>query len=289
MDYLMKYRDEYKKLSAGNIAHMFYLYRYHNRPLKEALEMAKTMSFEELDKITHINDKFNIAIEGLDKYIFNGIDFPKMSDTYQALRGESDDIDWNRYLEYVGEQIKKIKCEDQNYIDYDFEVLLADKISLILNDLHNKIVSDGAKSIEEATSINYLYYSLPTFFVSIKDLHEEMCIMHAILIKFGYYFILIDDDKEHDWVYSTMFDAYVSKQFEFIYDTLHLRNDEQLIDYLKNIDKHYPSINVNKDNKEVMEARLKEYKKDDVIKELVKILYRKDDIDWNVLGFYKGK
>lgn len=86
-----------------------------------------------------------------------------------------------------------------------------------------------------------------------------------------------------------MFDAYVSKQFEFIYDTLHLRSDEQLIDYLKNIDKHYPSINANKDNKEVMEVRLKEYKKDDVIKELVKILYRKDDIDWNVLGFYKGK
>ena len=289
MEYLYKYEDEYKDLPAGHIAHMYYLFRYHNKSIKEAIDMVKTMSFEELDEITHINDKFNVAIEGLNKYIFNGIDFPKMEDTYQALRGDIDDIDLNKYLRYIGEQIIQFKCENQGYTISDFKKLLCEKIGLIINDLHNKIVSDGAKSIEEATTLDYLYYSLPTFFVSINDLHEEMCIMDAILRKFGYPYIQIDYYPMRDRVEDTMLDTYELKQCDYLFFTLHFRNDEQMFDYLKNIDKHYPSININKEKKEVTKARLEEYKKDDVIKQLVKKMDMEYAIDWEIIIHLYGE
>ena len=77
-----------EKLCPGKLAHYYALLIYHEMKDSDALKEVETKSYDEINKLTHVDFFITAASEGIEKFLFkNGM---RMTDLKEVVRGDGD-------------------------------------------------------------------------------------------------------------------------------------------------------------------------------------------------------
>lgn len=285
---------EEDKLCPGKLGQYYALLIYHSMHYADAYEIVKTKSYDEIDKLTHIDFFITAASEGIEKFLFkNGM---RMKDLKEVVRDDGFAAYGERYLEAVGNYIKNSFNND--------DISMIEQCLNAAEYIHNKriqknVIDDFYDSPSEE---HKLLRELPFELVGLKEIKNYFTFLLPLIDKFklplmgfvasseSFYNEGCYDGNVHLMVDTE--DLYSSRVSTFLKDN-NIQCQDDLRKYLKNIANKFDPLKVEnapKFKKELAEHRLAYLTDDKVVDKLVNyLLEANSDMEETFKAFKRAK
>ncbi len=166
------------KLCPGKLAHYYALLLYHGMSESDALKEVQTKSYDEINKLTHVDFFITATSEGIEKFLFkNGM---RMTDLKEIVRGDGDFVEYGSgYLKTVGRYINESFNENEMYL---FEQYMN-----IAEYMNNKRIQENVPDdfYDNPTDEHKILRELPFELMGLKEAGNYFAFMIPLIYKFG--------------------------------------------------------------------------------------------------------
>lgn len=269
------------KFCPGKLAHYYALLVYHDMKDSDALKIVKTKSYDEINKLTHVDFFINAASEGIEKFLFkNGM---RMTDLKEVVRGDGDFVEYGSgYLETVGKYIK-------NSFDNGEMAMLTQHMN-VAEYMNNKRIRENIPDdfSDNSTPEHKILRELPLELSGFKEACNYYLFMLPLLEKFKLPMIgfvgtgkSFEKDGWYEGHFNSMPDTEMAYSFtvlDFLEDN-NIRCEEDLRKYLKNIGNRFDPLkpeNAPEGKRELAEKRVKLLTGDKMVEKITKLLLKEN-------------
>lgn len=268
-----------EKLCPGKLAHYYALLIYHEMKDSNALKEVETKSYDEINKLTHVDFFITAASEGIEKFLFkNGM---RMTDLKEVVRGDGDFVEYGSgYLETVGKYINESFNENEMYI---FEQYMN-----VAEYMNNKRIQENVPDdfYDNPTDEHKILRELPLELIGLKEAGNYFTFMLPLIDKFKLPMIgFVGTSKSFDkeGCYESHFHPMVNTETFYSVRVLNfmeknnIRNKDDLRNYLKNIGKRFDPLNpenASEGKGELAEKRLQQMTDDKVVDKMTDYLLK---------------
>ena len=245
----------------------------------DALKIVQAKSYDEINKLTHVDFFITAASEGIEKFLFkNGM---RMTDLKEVVRGDGDFVEYGSgYLETVGKYINESFNENEMYL---FEQYMN-----VADFMHNKRIRENVPDdfYDSPTEEHKILRELPMELIGLNEAGNYYAFMTPLIDKFRLPmigFVGTSKSFEKEGCYESHFHAMVNAETFYsvgVYEFLkgnNIRCKEDLRDYLKNIGKRFDPLkpeNAPDGKKELAEKRLRQLTDDKSLGKITDCLFK---------------
>ena len=267
------------KLCPGKLSHFYSLLIFHSMEESLALNEAQTKSYDELNKITHVDYFITAAYEGIEKYLFkNGM---RMTDLKEIVRGDGDFVEYGSgYLVTVGKYINESFNED--------EMAILEQYMNVGRYMNNKRILENVPDdfYDKPSEEHLLLRELPIELQGLKEAGNLYSFMVPLIDKFKLPkigFVASNESWEAEGTYRGSYLSKVDTETFYSVSVLDfmenndIRNKDDLKNYLKNIGDKFDPLkieNAPSGKKELAKKRLEKLTDDKMVNRLIEILFK---------------